>query len=86
MLTVSVNSVLGMSVAQFAFLITTPEWRFFLLMYMMYNNGGIWSDEDCPKYLPATCGDGLVYTWAGEECDEGDTASGDGCSATCRQV
>ncbi len=30
----------------------------------------------------ATCGDGAIGT--GEACDDGDTASGDGCSSTCQ--
>src|SRR5205085_10094822 len=30
---------------------------------------------------PIVCGDGIVD--AGEECDDGNTASGDGCDATC---
>ena len=55
-LTVSVGTVLGMSEAQFAFLITTPEWRFFLMMYMMYNNAGIWSDAILGAPLPRPSG------------------------------
>lgn len=31
---------------------------------------------------PPACGDGIVDP--GEECDDGNVASGDGCSATCR--
>ncbi len=30
------------------------------------------------------CGDGVVNQEAGEECDDGNTANGDGCSSTCR--
>ena len=33
--------------------------------------------------LAATCGNGIVT--AGEECDDGNTVDGDGCSATCRR-
>ncbi len=29
------------------------------------------------------CGDGIVQTLNGEECDDGNTADGDGCSSTC---
>ena len=31
----------------------------------------------------AVCGDGTTDTFAGEECDDGNVVSGDGCSATC---
>jgi cysteine-rich repeat protein len=31
-----------------------------------------------------TCGDGTVQTQCNEECDDGNTTSGDGCSATCQ--
>jgi cysteine-rich repeat protein len=37
-------------------------------------------DEDCT--LPA-CGDGVTNRVAGEACDDGNVASGDGCSAQC---
>lgn len=30
-----------------------------------------------------TCGDGVVQTGCSEECDDGNTTSGDGCSSTC---
>jgi cysteine-rich repeat protein len=36
----------------------------------------------CVKCKTATCGDGVVYL-AHEECDDGNTLAGDGCSATC---
>ena len=29
------------------------------------------------------CGDGVIQTAADEQCDDGNTASGDGCSSTC---
>ncbi len=32
--------------------------------------------------LPPVCGNGSVEN--GEQCDDGNTASGDGCSATCQ--
>jgi len=40
--------------------------------------------ENCGEGPPAApvCGNGAVE--AGEQCDDGNTASGDGCSATCR--
>jgi cysteine-rich repeat protein len=31
-----------------------------------------------------TCGDGVWQAGCGEECDDGNQSSGDGCSATCR--
>jgi cysteine-rich repeat protein len=31
-----------------------------------------------------TCGDGVTVAAGGEQCDDGNTASGDGCSATCQ--
>jgi len=62
MLTTSNCSVIGMSEAQFVFLITTPEWRFFLMMYMMYNNAGMWSDAILGAPLPRPSGyDGQHY-------------------------
>lgn len=33
--------------------------------------------------LPPTCGDGVLNP-PGEECDDGGTANGDGCSSTCK--
>jgi len=38
-------------------------------------------DLDC---TPAACGDGTVNPTAGEQCDDANTAPGDGCSATCQ--
>ncbi|MBQ4359655.1 MAG: DUF4215 domain-containing protein [Proteobacteria bacterium] len=32
-----------------------------------------------------TCGDGLVLAEAGEECDDGNLISGDGCSSQCKR-
>ncbi|WP_395827963.1 DUF4215 domain-containing protein [Archangium violaceum] len=34
--------------------------------------------------LGARCGDGIVQTGNGEQCDDGNTTSHDGCSATCK--
>lgn len=33
--------------------------------------------------LGARCGDGVVQTDRGEQCDDNNTTSGDGCDATC---
>ncbi len=40
---------------------------------------------DFPLDLPpqATCGDGTLDTEFGEECDDGNTDNGDGCSGSC---
>ena len=38
------------------------------------------TDEDC---VTGDCGDGVVQSELGEECDDGDTLDGDGCSAEC---
>jgi cysteine-rich repeat protein len=32
---------------------------------------------------PMTCGDGVVQGACGEECDDGETSGGDGCTSTC---
>lgn len=37
-------------------------------------------DNNCTA---ASCGDGTLNTTSGEVCDDGDTDSGDGCSASC---
>jgi len=44
-----------------------------------------WVPDDCYGSSPdsAACGDGQQAVW--EECDDGNAASGDGCSADCQQ-
>ncbi|MBV9946150.1 MAG: DUF4215 domain-containing protein, partial [Myxococcales bacterium] len=37
---------------------------------------------DAPPPPPPTCGDGVIQP--GEQCDDGNVASGDGCSAYCQ--
>src|SRR5690242_18073018 len=48
--------------------------------------GGWTVDDVCLVSLggppPATCGNGQIDP--GEQCDDGNTTSGDGCSATCQ--
>ncbi len=50
-------------------------------------NGGLWEDRKCTdneKFVcegPPICGNGAVAL--PEECDDGNTANGDGCSSTC---
>jgi CSLREA domain-containing protein len=34
--------------------------------------------------VPCACGDGNLQTVAGEQCDDGNIVSGDGCSSTCQ--
>jgi cysteine-rich repeat protein len=36
------------------------------------------------ELVPAACGDGTVNPEIGEQCDDGNTANGDGCSAQCQ--
>lgn len=38
----------------------------------------------CVNCRKGTCGDGVVFYANGEQCDDGNLVSGDGCSATCR--
>ncbi len=38
--------------------------------------------DDCVSDILLTCGDGIVQS--GEECDDGNTVSGDGCSSICK--
>jgi len=50
-------------------------------------NGAVYSTEDLyirvySAPLPPPCGDGDID--AGEECDDGNTTNGDGCSSTCQ--
>ena len=64
------------------------------------DNDGIWDCVDiCPSVgdqgcgvdingcplLPQECGDGTVQADQGEECDDGNTADGDGCDSCCRE-
>ncbi|MEO7732722.1 MAG: Ig-like domain-containing protein [Kofleriaceae bacterium] len=53
---------------------------------------GQWIDTGCAtsgafgricELAPTSCGDGVLQPLVGEECDDGNTVSGDGCSATC---
>jgi cysteine-rich repeat protein len=38
------------------------------------------------ELVPLGCGDGIVNPGIGEECDDGNTNNGDGCSAQCKIV
>ncbi|MEZ4330036.1 MAG: lectin-like protein [Polyangiales bacterium] len=62
--------------------------------YIWAGHFGRWDDVGCGTLLPfvceqafacsATCGDNILCRTAGETCDDGNTASNDGCSSTCR--
>jgi cysteine-rich repeat protein len=43
---------------------------------------GATAPPDCSLPPPPTCGDGIIES--GEECDDANTMSGDGCSSTCQ--
>jgi len=43
--------------------------------------GGTCVNDTCTALAPAVCGNGMVE--AGEQCDDGNTINGDGCSSTC---
>jgi cysteine-rich repeat protein len=46
-----------------------------------FNNSEL-SGDACVETPPPACGDGTVD--AGEQCDDGNTTNGDGCSSTCQ--
>lgn len=41
-------------------------------------------EEACITIPPTYCGDGFVDHYIQEECDDGNTEDGDGCSSTCQ--
>lgn len=48
------------------------------------------TDDDCDGNLDSAfdgciCGDGMITTGIGEECDDGSTADNDTCSSTCKK-
>jgi cysteine-rich repeat protein len=55
---------------------------------------GEWADADCAsttsavgalcEVAPVACGDSVIQASQGEECDDANTTSGDGCSVTCQ--
>ncbi|MDQ3364791.1 MAG: Ig-like domain-containing protein [Myxococcota bacterium] len=59
----------------------------------LLNAAGEWNDTNCDissfvvgricELALDTCGDRLLQTVKGETCDDGNRASGDGCSSTC---
>lgn len=58
------------------------------------NAAGEWADTSCTSTTlvtgriceldPVPCGDGVLQAAIGEQCDDGNAADGDGCSATCQ--
>jgi cysteine-rich repeat protein len=50
------------------------------------NNAGRYTKADFQLdcRLGLRCGDGVLQPESGEQCDDGNTVSGDGCSDTCR--
>jgi cysteine-rich repeat protein len=54
--------------------------RDFYCMPKDATDAGVDAQVDAPVDAPR-CGDGILTS--GEQCDDGNTASGDGCSATC---
>ena len=48
-----------------------------------YNAANRYCNDSCTGYAPY-CGDGIVQSSYGEECDDGNNVSGDGCSADCK--
>lgn len=48
---------------------------------------GLFENQDVGLcHAPTVCGDGVTDTIGGEVCDDGNTVSGDGCSADCREA
>lgn len=50
-------------------------------------DAGVRGSADCSprcKQLAGICGDSRIQTLRGEQCDDGNISSGDGCSADCR--
>jgi cysteine-rich repeat protein len=58
------------------------------------NAAGEWADTNCTidtfvvgricEVEPAPCGDSILQTSEGEQCDDSNNTPGDGCSATCQ--
>jgi cysteine-rich repeat protein len=55
----------------------------FFVAYDVYNNASSTTDYTLQvTCVPVVCGDGTMN--GAEECDDGNTANGDGCSSTCQ--
>ena len=51
---------------------------------LVHADGGAGAVELRLELVAPACGNGILETRAGEECDDGNSTSGDGCSSTCR--
>jgi len=57
---------------------------YYVLVEEYLNNGTIATYDIVFQSAPVDiCGNGVLETGVGEACDDGNTANGDGCSATC---
>ncbi|MCB9649805.1 MAG: DUF4215 domain-containing protein [Deltaproteobacteria bacterium] len=56
--------------------------RYHLLAYS--ESGAAGPIQISATVVSPACGNAIVETRAGEQCDDGNTVNGDGCSATCR--
>ncbi len=59
-----------------------PVGRYYL--QVVSQNGASGPVDVVASLSNPACGNGRTETLAGEQCDDGNTLSGDGCSATCR--
>lgn len=58
--------------------------RYYVRVEETGDNATIGAYELRTSLSPAVCGNNILEVGAGEQCDDGSTAGGDGCSATCR--
>lgn len=60
-----------------------PAGRYYLRVEESGENASIAAYELTVTLVPTGCGNSILETSAGEQCEDGNTMSGDGCSATC---
>ncbi|MCA9551131.1 MAG: DUF4215 domain-containing protein [Myxococcales bacterium] len=65
-----------------AFATDLASGRYHLLAYS--ESGAAGPIQISATVVSPACGNAIVETRAGEQCDDGNTVNGDGCSATCR--
>lgn len=58
--------------------------RYYVRVEESGNNAVVGGYELRARLTPTRCGNALLEAPAGEQCDDGNTTPGDGCSATCR--